>query len=72
LRAIVKDLPLGSLLVETDAPYLAPVPFRGRKNEPSFVVETVKAVAAARGETFERVAAGTAENARALFGMAGA
>ncbi len=45
LRAIVKKLPLEALLVETDAPFLAPVPYRGKRNEPAFVVETFKALA---------------------------
>ena len=46
LRAIVRDLPLDRLLVETDAPYLAPVPYRGKRNEPAFVAATAAAVAA--------------------------
>src|SRR5712691_3554033 len=46
LRAIVRDLPLDRLLVETDAPYLAPVPYRGKRNEPAFVATTAAAVAA--------------------------
>jgi TatD DNase family protein len=70
LRAIATALPLSSLLVETDAPYLAPIPFRGKRNEPAYLVETVKAVAAARGEAFETVAAATAGNAHRLFGVA--
>src|SRR6266571_3180894 len=45
LRAIVRDVPLDRLLVETDAPYLAPVPYRGRRNEPAFVAATAAAVA---------------------------
>ena len=50
------------LLVETDAPYLAPVPHRGKRNEPAFVVETARRVAVLRGEPFETVAAATAAN----------
>ncbi|HYM73661.1 MAG TPA: TatD family hydrolase, partial [Stellaceae bacterium] len=46
LRAIVRDIPLDRLLVETDAPYLAPVPYRGRRNEPAFVAATAASVAA--------------------------
>ncbi len=49
LRAIVRDLPLDRLLVETDAPYLAPVPYRGKRNEPAFVAATAAAVAALKG-----------------------
>ena len=48
LRAIVRDVPLDRLLVETDAPYLAPVPYRGKRNEPAFVAATAAAVAAAQ------------------------
>ena len=49
LRAIARDVPLERLLVETDAPFLAPVPHRGRRNEPAFVVETARALAEAKG-----------------------
>ena len=49
LRAIVRDLPLDRLLVETDAPYLAPVPYRGKRNEPAFVTATAAAVAGLKG-----------------------
>ena len=49
LRAIVRDLPLDRMLVETDCPYLAPVPYRGKRNEPAFVAATAAAVAALKG-----------------------
>ena len=49
LRAIAKDLPAERILVETDAPYLAPLPYRGKRNEPSYVVETAKVLAETRG-----------------------
>ena len=49
LRAIVRDVPLDRLLVETDAPYLAPVPYRGKRNEPAFVAATAAAVAELKG-----------------------
>src|SRR5207245_7702354 len=49
LRAILRDVPLDRLLVETDAPYLAPVPYRGKRNEPAFVAATAAAVAALKG-----------------------
>jgi TatD DNase family protein len=61
--------PSDRLLVETDAPYLAPVPRRGKRNEPAFVVETARRVAELRGETFERVAAIATENFARLFGI---
>lgn len=67
LRTAVRTVPLDRLLIETDAPYLAPVPHRGRRNEPAWVRVVADTVAAVRGETFDTVAAATAENARRLF-----
>jgi len=67
LRAIAAELPLDRLLVETDAPYLAPVPHRGRRNEPAFVVETAKVLAAVKGISHEALAAATTENFFRLF-----
>lgn len=61
--------PADRLLVETDAPYLAPVPHRGKRNEPAFVADVARAVAAVRGEAFEEVAGRTARNARAFYGL---
>src|SRR5215469_4004464 len=71
LRAIVRDLPLDRLLVETDAPYLAPVPYRGKRNEPAFVAATATAVAALKGVDPEQLAAVTSDNFFRLFGKAG-
>ncbi|HJU18314.1 MAG TPA: TatD family hydrolase [Stellaceae bacterium] len=70
LRAIVRDLPLDRLLVETDAPYLAPVPYRGKRNEPAFVAATAAAVAALREIAPERLADQTTENFYRLFAKA--
>jgi TatD DNase family protein len=70
LRAIVRDLPLDRLLVETDAPYLAPVPYRGKRNEPAFVTATAAAVAALKGLQPEEVAGITSANFFRLFGKA--
>jgi TatD DNase family protein len=67
LRAIAAELPAGRILVETDSPYLAPGKFRGKRNEPSFVVETAKTVAAARGISFDDIARQTTENFFGLF-----
>jgi TatD DNase family protein len=67
LRAIVRDVPLERLLVETDAPYLAPVPYRGRRNEPAYVVATAAAVAALKGVTPAELAAATTANFFRLF-----
>ena len=58
------------LLVESDAPYLAPVPHRGRRNEPAWVVRTIEALARARGTSPDHIAARTAENADRLFDLA--
>jgi len=68
LRDIAKELPAERILVETDAPYLAPLPYRGKRNEPSFVVETAKVLAATRGVSAEAIAQQTTENFFRLFG----
>ena len=62
LQEAARRVPADRMLVETDAPYLAPVPRRGKRNEPAFVVETARKLAALRGETFESVAAATSSN----------
>ena len=67
LRDIARDVPLDRLLVETDAPFLSPAPHRGRRNEPAFVVETAKALAAAKGVSAAAIAAATSANALRLF-----
>jgi TatD DNase family protein len=54
-------------MVETDAPYLAPLPFRGKRNEPAFVTETAKVLAQARGASDEEIARQTTENFFRLF-----
>jgi TatD DNase family protein len=70
LRAIVRDIPLDRLLVETDAPYLAPVPYRGKRNEPAFVAATAAAVAVLKGVQTDELAAATTENFFRLFAKA--
>jgi TatD DNase family protein len=70
LRAIASRLPVDRLLVETDAPYLAPVPMRGRRNEPSYVGHTLKALAACRGESMAELENATAANFQRLFSKA--
>lgn len=67
IRAAVKRVPLDRLLVETDAPFLAPVPMRGKRNEPAFVVHTAELVAREAGVPLETLAAATVANASALF-----
>jgi TatD DNase family protein len=67
LRTIAAELPADRILVETDAPYLAPGKFRGKRNEPAFVVETARVLAATRGVSFDTVARETTENFFKLF-----
>jgi TatD DNase family protein len=68
LREIAAELPADRILVETDAPYLAPNPFRGKRNEPAFVVETAKVLADTRGVSLEEIARQTSDNFFRLFG----
>jgi len=67
LRAAVRDVGLAALLLETDAPYLAPVPHRGKRNEPAFVAETARLLAEVLGVPQADVVARTAANARSFF-----
>lgn len=66
---VVRNAPLDMLLSETDAPYVTPVPHRGKRNEPMHVIEVVRAIAHIKGEDFEKVGAQIAENARRVFGI---
>jgi TatD DNase family protein len=66
-RDIVKRIPLESLLVETDAPFLTPEPFRGKRNEPGYVRYTAQKVAEIKGVSFEKVAEVTTENAMHIY-----
>ena len=67
LREVVRFVPLDSLLIETDAPYLAPGPKRGQTNEPSFIVHTAETIALIKGTTFEHICDATFSNALKLF-----
>ncbi|WP_026380267.1 TatD family hydrolase [Afifella pfennigii] len=67
LRAIARDLPADRLLVETDAPYLAPTPFRGKRNEPAYVAHTAAVLAECRGVSPEEIGETTSENFFRLF-----
>jgi TatD DNase family protein len=69
LREAVKRAPLEHLLVETDSPFLAPVPFRGKKNEPAWVREVAACVAELKGVPLEALAEATTVNAARLFGI---
>lgn len=67
LRAVAAEVPLDRLLVETDAPYLAPAPMRGKRNEPAYVVHTARCLAEVRGLPPEELLEHTTRNARSLF-----
>jgi TatD DNase family protein len=64
---VIKGLPIESLILETDAPYLAPKPYRGKRNEPAYIVETAKVIAEWKGLALEEVASVTTTNAKKLF-----
>jgi len=70
LREIARSVPEERLLVETDAPYLAPVPFRGKRNEPGYVPHTARILAETRGVGAEHIAVVTTANFRRLFARA--
>ena len=70
LQAVARAIPLERMLIETDSPYLAPVPFRGRTNEPSYVRHVAEFIATLRDEPLERVARQTTDNFFNLFEMA--
>jgi TatD DNase family protein len=67
IQDVAQRMPLSSLLLETDAPYLAPIPHRGKRNEPSFIIHTAKKVAEIKGVSWEEVADVTTKNAKSLF-----
>jgi TatD DNase family protein len=69
LRAVAAQVPLDRLLVETDCPYLSPVPLRGKRNEPANVVHTARCLAGLHSLDVEALAAATTRNARRLFGL---
>ena len=69
LPEIVQRLPAERILVETDSPYLSPIPFRGKRNEPAHVLYVAKRAAELRGESLEAFARTTRENTRDLYGI---
>jgi TatD DNase family protein len=69
IRDVAKALPLSNILIETDSPYLAPQPFRGKRNEPAYVLEVAKTLANVRNLDLQETAATTSENFRRFFGL---
>ncbi len=69
LREVVKKIPIEKIMLETDCPFLSPVPERGKRNEPAFLVNTARAMAEAKGLSIDDVARITTRNASELFGM---
>ena len=70
IREAAAFAPADRILVETDAPFLAPIPHRGKRNEPAFVVKTLETLAGVRGMTFEEAVRLTTDNAQRLFRFA--
>lgn len=68
-KDVAKDIPLDRLLLETDAPYLTPVPYRGKENQPAYVKFAAQEIANLRGITFEEIADITTSNAKTVFGI---
>lgn len=68
-HTLARDVPLDSLMVETDCPYLTPAPYRGRRNEPAYVAYTAKAIAELRGMPLAELAKATTRNTARLFGL---
>lgn len=67
--AVASEVPLGSMLIETDCPFLAPQPHRGKRNEPAYLTMVVERIAALKGMASQEVAEATARNAASLFGL---
>jgi TatD DNase family protein len=70
IRDVAKALPLENILIETDAPYLAPQAYRGKRNEPAYVAEVARTIASVRNLPPDEVAAATSDNFRRFFGLA--
>lgn len=69
VRDVLRNTPLDRIVIETDAPFLAPIPYRGKTNEPAYVQHVAQKIADVRGLSFEEVAQTTTANARTLYGV---
>jgi TatD DNase family protein len=69
LRNVARSVPMERLLIETDCPFLAPIPYRGKRNEPAFVVETARKLSELKATSLEEIARVTSSNFRRLFGI---
>lgn len=69
IRAAARECPLDRILIETDSPYLAPIPYRGKRNEPAYVVETARKLAEIRGCSLADIAAATTANFQRFFAL---
>ncbi|MBI2050908.1 MAG: TatD family hydrolase [Parcubacteria group bacterium] len=69
LKEVVRNIPMDRMMIETDSPYLAPEPYRGKQNEPSYVEYVARGIAFIRGQDYDTVASQTTENARRFFGI---
>jgi TatD DNase family protein len=69
IRAAARECPLDRILIETDSPYLAPIPYRGKRNEPAYVIETAKKIAEVRGVALEEISEATTRNFNRLFSL---
>jgi TatD DNase family protein len=67
LRAIASHVPLDRLLIETDCPYLSPIPYRGKRNEPAYVIEVARCLAGIHGLEMEEIGRITSENFKRFF-----
>ena len=67
LQEVVKEIPLSKIMIETDSPYLTPVPYRGKRNEPYMVSEIAKKIAEIKNISFDEVVNTTTNNAKKLF-----
>lgn len=69
IRNVVRETPLDKILLETDSPYLAPVPYRGKPNQSAYMIETAKTVATAKGISLDELSTATLANSKKIFGL---